>query len=472
VLVKSGNKNFHHENILGGELHDVLLRLSKRKLARAVDNAYVCEDDTSAVEPETMDYVKGKKMDISDQILRIQETVPVLGVSVIDDWIDSNMLLDALDGDDDLVPLELTLLFKSIGESKKERLRQNFVDAFELLKKMHTDLKCPQKMHANFWKAHSEMSAGNIVSIVLRLSQLNNARNTLMGLLRALVGRAAPNDRLLSLKPGPVKRGMSSGSRESASSSSSTRIRPHTSGSINGNRGASSNNPPTISEEDETGAVGERDKSDKSDKSPESKPKPENKEEEDEDEDKPAKNSLKKRPQSASMSIPPTSTSNAQATQVRAEARLALSLKQNGSNGATTNSDDFQTLTQGSGRITSTRTAVDNSLEEMRSSENFISSPKPQPHSPLASGAGSGYDPYKRHSSRFGQHKAETQDQAGLEKKKQEDEIILFGLFKKYLSVLPWVKDLKTFIFSGKDYYTSYKNISDNLEAMKLTVKP
>jgi len=124
------------------------------------------------------------------------------GLAVADDfdWSRSDLLICALDGDMDVVPLELTLLFKDIGgkegEGDADRLR--FIKALNLLLHLTNELRCPSVVHEVFWAAHAYNKPGTFVSIVLRLAALNTARCAVMALLRALMGRASPADRTLA----------------------------------------------------------------------------------------------------------------------------------------------------------------------------------------------------------------------------------------------------------------------------------
>ena len=115
------------------------------------------------------------------------------------DWSHSDLLICALDGDMDVVPLELTLLYKDIGKEENGGVdRTKFIKGLNLLLHLHNELRCPQHAHDLFWSAHAVSRPGTFLSIVLRLSALNSARCAVMALLRAVMGRATAADRLLA----------------------------------------------------------------------------------------------------------------------------------------------------------------------------------------------------------------------------------------------------------------------------------
>ena len=58
-----------------------------------------------------------------------------------------------------------------------------------------------------------------------------------------------------------------------------------------------------------------------------------------------------------------------------------------------------------------------------------------------------------------------TQAQAQLPLTFTPIEIVICGLFKKYVAEIPW--KVKTFVFKGVDYVAAYKEIKDSLEGLK-----
>ena len=119
------------------------------------------------------------------------------------DWGQSDLLVCALDGEIDAVPLELSLLLRDVGSVQFSGGAIGgagvdgtvFIRALNLLLQLHNELRCPRANHEIFWAAHAPNRPGNVISVLHRLSRLCAARSAFMALLRALVGRATPADK-------------------------------------------------------------------------------------------------------------------------------------------------------------------------------------------------------------------------------------------------------------------------------------
>jgi len=123
------------------------------------------------------------------------------GVPVRDkyDWSQSDLLICAIDGDCDSIPLELTLLFQNVGEQENGGVdRVKWIKGMNILLHLHNELRCPKHVHEAFWSAHAYKRPGAFVSTIMRISAMSTARNTAMALLRALIGRASDADKALA----------------------------------------------------------------------------------------------------------------------------------------------------------------------------------------------------------------------------------------------------------------------------------
>ena len=465
------------------DMQKVFIRLSKRKLAhRQRENRDGIHSDLAI----------GDEGDTDGLAITIK-TPPGMTRMQKDDWLETDLLLDAIDGDDDFLPLELTLLFKAMEEPDLKNLRKNFFDSFSLLEKLHSDLACPQHLHESFWTAHCEVTAGNVVSTILRLSVLNNARNVLLSLLRALIGRPAPADILSGLEPlGMQSRILVQQSTEEENANSKKckhkQLREHAA-IVEGNE----------EKEDEEIEAGESFK----------------------EKTNTTNNDSQQNSTSTSVSVSvSTSKSNFGSNknelvimnQIRTDAKRAVNLYSTDSSDddpkkklsaaelfmqeaqEALDNDDAVTDGNASERHMSQQMSaahnhahhkvdISNGLERQGSMRvrapvtTFVAVTKEAMSSEFshvdaggAGGAGA------RHSTRASiaprstlnarsKTKAMTQAQAQLPLTFTPIEIVIFGLFKKYVAEIPW--KVKTFVFKGVDYVAAYKEIKDSLEGLK-----
>jgi hypothetical protein len=395
---------------------DILARLSKRKIAhRQKDNR------DGIVGPVIGSNAPvAAHMDPEGQAICIK-TPPILPVLANGDWCESDVLLDALDGDDDLVPLELTLLFKAAADSNPSKVQQNFFDSFALLEKFHADLSCPQRLHEAFWSAHCAISPGNVVSTILRLSALNTARNVLMALLRSLFGRPAPMDTELGLQPGAPVKAKRPASAGATSQSSAAQAPPTASGTVNR---AQSNSP-----------------------APPTNP----------------------RTSSVSSANPSRliAAKDASAQLIRADARRALDLTRRGSREQVTQDPEYNSKfvddvdIKAREKVTTFAFVVDEAL-------HGSSTPSTPPAARAISTSVSVGKP--RESMMSSGRKTRLSMGVSTLPKDPYDllpaVVSIYGLLKKMISLFPWKMD--TFIFHGVDYMARYNEIKDILEELKI----
>ena len=461
---------------------EVLGRLAKRKIAgRERDNH---QADTHASD-ENLEDPEGQAVTVKDP--------PILPMPANNDWAESDLLLDALDDGDDVVPLQITQLFKAAAsaDANPQALQKLFFSSFSLLRTLHADLGCPQRLHEAFWSAHCQATPGNIVSVVLRLSTLNAARNVLLALLRTLFERPAPADLELGLQCSDPLAPKVKGSAS----------RPVSRGTI-GKPVSNHPNPasPILKGESDAPTV-----------STEFQP-----------------TSPQARPQSSTRLVQPSRTTLASKDKasalIRAEARKAIELavshrkdpadlrdasgklyqKKDSTNEGSKENDQAQNsvlpIGQQAGSIptpntttfallTSNKTGKSNNYSANDSNSNSNSDftlPQSKPYSrdPRAdrgtmSGAmhgrvpdssvslGNDFNSFRYRNTTtatFTAHKNVTQEHIEL----TSNQIVAFGLFQKLLTLIPWKID--KFIFRTTNYLRKYESIKDCLEDLKSEV--
>jgi len=396
---------------------DILARLSKRKIAhRQKDNRDgIVGPVIGSNEPVAA------HMDPEGQAICIK-TPPVLPVLANGDWCESELLLDALDGDDDLVPLELTLLFKAAADSNPSKVQQNFFDSFALLEKFHADLSCPQHLHEAFWAAHCVISPGNVVSTILRLSALNTARNVLMALLRSLFGRPAPMDTELGLQPGAPDKAKRPASAGATSQPSAAPAPTAASDTVNG---AQSNSP-----------------------APPTNP----------------------RTSSVSSANPSRiiAAKDASAQLIRADARRALDLMRRSSREQETQDPEYTSKFVDDVHMGTREKMTTFAFVVEEALHGSSSTPSTPPAAGVISTSVSVGKPRESMMS-LGRKTRLSMGASTLPKDPYDllpAMVSIYGLLKKMISLFPW--KIHTFIFHGVDYIARYNEIKDILEELKI----